>query len=150
MTTLTLAEARLGAGAAAGAIGGAARGGAFASGATRSAYALGSAGKTGGAAVAGGAAGVGRAAAGAAMSPLRRAAASMKESYRTGGRAAVSATGGTISGDAPTPSPSGPPAWAAAMKRRSEVTHAATVAAHTLRTGDGGGSGSAVNLSQKD
>lgn len=144
------ALARLGAGAAVGAIGGAARGGAFVGGATRSAYALGSAGRTGGAAVAGGAAGVGRAAAEAAMSPLRRAAASMKDSYQAGGRAAVSATGGTVSGGAPTPSPSGPPAWAAAMKRRSEVTHGATIAGHTLRSGDGGGSGSAVDLSQKD
>lgn len=146
------AMARLGAGAAAGAIGGTARGGAFAIGAAHSAYALGSAGKTGGAAVAGGAAGVGRAAAGAAMSPLRKAAASIKDSYRAGGRAAVSATGGTISGGAPSPTSSsdGPPAWAAAMKRRSEVTHGAAVAAHTLRSGDGGGSGSAVDLSQKD
>ena len=146
------AAARLGVGAAAGVIGGAARGGAFASGAASSAYALGSAGKTGGAAVAGGAAGVGRVAAGAAMSPLRKAAASLKDSYRSGGRAAVTATGGTISGGAssPAPSPDGPPAWTANMKRRSELTHGATVAAHTLRSGDGGGSGASVDLSQKD
>src|SRR5690606_31676006 len=146
------AAARLGAGAVAGAIGGAARGAAFTSGAASSAYALGSAGKTGAAAVAGGAGGVGKAAVGAAMSPLRRAAASLKDSYRSGGRAAVTATGGTISGDpsTPTPSPDGPPAWAAAMKRRQTMTHGATVAAHTLRSGDGGGSGASVDLSQKD
>jgi len=146
------AAARLGAGAAAGAIGGAARGSAFASGAASSAYALGSAGKTGAAAVAGGAGGVGRAAVGAAMSPLRKAAASLKDSYRSGGRAAVNATGGTITGGA-TPaasSPAGPPAWAAAMKQRQTMTHGATVAAHTLRGGDGGGGGASVDLSQKD
>jgi type IV secretion system protein TrbL len=146
------AAARLGAGAAASAIGGAARGSAFASGAASSAYALGSAGKTGAAAVAGGAAGVGQAAAGAAISPLRKAAASLKDSYRAGGRAAVTATRGTISGGA---SPSAPasddrPAWASAMKRRQTMTHGATIAAHTLRSGDGGGSGSSVDLHQKD
>jgi type IV secretion system protein TrbL len=146
------AAARIGAGAAASAIGGAAKGGAFASGAASSAYALGSAGKTGAAAVAGGAAGVGRGVAGAAMSPLRKAAASLKDSYRSGGRAAVTATGGTISGSAPSPtsSPDGHPAWAASMKRRQAMTHGATVAAHTLRSGDGGGSGASVDLSQKD
>ena len=129
----------------------AARGTAFAGGAANSAYALGSAGKTGGGAVAGGAAGVGRAAAGAAMSPLRKAAASVKDSYRAGARAAVSATGGTISGGAPSPSASdGSPAWASAMKSRQTMTHGATVAAHTLRSGDGGGGGASVDLSQKD
>ena len=146
------AAARLGAGAAASAIGGAARGSAFASGAASSAYALGSAGKTGAAAVAGGAAGVGQAAAGAAMSPLRKAAASLKDSYRSGGRAAVTATGGTIS-DGASPSASASddrPAWASAMKRRQTMTHGATIAAHTLRSGDGGGSGSSVDLHQKD
>lgn len=146
------AAARLGAGAAASAIGGAARGSAFASGAASSAYALGSAGKTGGAAVAGGATGVGQAAAGAAMSPLRKAAASLKDSYRSGGRAAVTATGGTIS-DGASPSASASddrPAWASAMKRRQTMTHGATIAAHTLRSGDGGGSGSSVDLHQKD
>ncbi|MBU7590305.1 MAG: P-type conjugative transfer protein TrbL, partial [Sphingopyxis terrae] len=146
------AAARLGAGAMAGAVGGAARGGAFASGAASSAYALGSAGKTGGAAIAGGAAGVGRAAAGAAMSPLRKTAASLKDSYRSGGRAAVTATGGTISGGtaASPSSSSGAPAWASAMKNRQTMTHGATVAAHTLRSGDGGGSGASVDVSQKD
>lgn len=145
------AAARLGAGAVVGAAGGAARGGAFASGAARSAYSLGSAGKSGGAAVLGGAAAVGKAAAGAAMSPLRKAAEALKDSYRSGGRAAVTATGGTIAGGTPSaPSPSDAPAWAAAMKNRQTMTHGATVAAHTLRSGDGSGSGASVDVSQKD
>ena len=146
------AAARLGAGAVAGAVGGAARGGAFASGAASGAYALGSTGKTGGAAVAGGAAGIGKVAVGAAVSPLRNAAASIKGSYRSGGRAAVTATGGTISGGAPSsaPSPDGPPTWAAAMKHRQTMSHGATVATHTLRSGDGGGGGASVDVSQKD
>jgi type IV secretion system protein TrbL len=147
------AAARLGVGAAAGAVGGAARGAAFTSGAANSAYALGSAGKTGAAAIAGGAGGVGQAAVGAAMSPLRKAAASLKDSYRSGGRAAVTATGGTISGGSSAPSPDAPagaPAWASAMKNRQTMTHGATIAAHTLRSGDGGGSGASVDISQKD
>jgi len=144
------AAARLGVGAAAGAVGGAARGAAFTSGAANSAYALGSAGKSGAAAVAGG---VGQAAVGAAMSPLRKAAASLKGSYRSGSRAAVTATGGTISGGAPSPSPEpsgGAPSWASAMKNRQTMTHGATIAAHTLRSGDGGGSGASIDVSQKD
>ncbi|MCG6116205.1 MAG: P-type conjugative transfer protein TrbL [Mesorhizobium sp.] len=148
------AAAKLGVGAAAGAVGGVARGGAYASGGASSAYALGSAGKSGSAAVAGGAAAVAKVAAGAAMSPLRKAAASLNDSYRSGGRAAVTAAGGTITGGTPTsPSSSSPtdaPDWAAAMKNRQTMTHGATVAAHTLRSGDGGGGGASVDVSQKD
>jgi type IV secretion system protein TrbL len=146
------AAATLGAGVAVGAVAGAARGTAFASGAANSAYALGSAGKSGGSALAGGAGAVGKAAVGAAMSPLRKAAASLKDSYRSGGRAAVTATGGTISGSAPSEpaAADGQPAWATAMKQRQSMTHGATIAAHTLRSGDGGGSGASIDLSQKD
>jgi type IV secretion system protein TrbL len=36
------------------------------------------------------------------------------------------------------------------MKRRQTMTHGATVAAHTLRSGDGGGSGASIDVSQKD
>ena len=141
------AAARLGAGALASAAGGTARGAAFASGAANSAYALGAA------AAAGGAAAVGRAAVGAGLSPLRNASSSLKDSYRSGGRAAVAATGGTISGGNPAPAPEasgGSPAWVAAMKRRQAMNQGATIAAHTLRSGDSGGSGASVDVSQKD
>lgn len=148
-----VAGAKLAGTAAASTVAGAARGGAFVSGGAAGAYALGSAGKTGAAAAAGGAAGVGRAAVGAAMSPLRRAAASVKDSYRAGNRAAVTATGGTITGG-PAPAgaaaTAGPPAWATAMKRRQAMSHGASVAAHTLRGGDGGGGGASVDLQNKD
>ncbi len=80
-----VAGARLAAGAAASTIAGAAKGSAFASGATAGAYSAGAVGKSGAASVAGGTAGVGKAAAGAAMSPLRKAAASLKQSYKAGG-----------------------------------------------------------------
>ena len=146
------AAARIGAGAAASVAGGTARRAAFTSGAASSAYALGSAGKSGGVAVAGGTAGVGKAAFGAATSPLRKAATSLKESYRSGGRAGATAVGATISGGATGggSSPDDQPAWAAAMKRRQTMTHGATVAAHTLRSGDGGGGGASVDVREKD
>ncbi|MBC3941116.1 P-type conjugative transfer protein TrbL [Sphingomonas albertensis] len=147
-----VAGAKLAAGAGASAFAGAATGGSRVAGAASGAYALGSAGKTGAGAVAGGMSAVGQAAGSAAMSPLRRAASAMRDSFRQGGRSALTGTGGTISGG-PAPdsrSPSGPPAWAKAMRQRQAVTHGATVAAHTLRGGDGGGSGAAVDVSQKD
>jgi type IV secretion system protein TrbL len=147
-----VAGAKLAAGAGASAVAGAASGGARAAGAASGAYALGSAGKTGAGAMAGGLSAVGQAAGSAAMSPLRRAASAMLDSFREGARSAVTGTGGTISGgSAASPSaPSGPPAWAQAMRRRQAVNHGATVAAHTLRGGDGGGAGAAVDVSQKD
>jgi type IV secretion system protein TrbL len=99
---------------------------------------------------------VGQAAVGAATSPLRKAADSMKSSFKDGARGAVTATGGTISGG--TPSASEPhastaseqPAWAKAMKNRQTMSHSATVAAHTLRSGDGGGAGSSVDVTEKE
>ncbi|HBP5915805.1 TPA: P-type conjugative transfer protein TrbL [Pseudomonas aeruginosa] len=42
------------------------------------------------------------------------------------------------------------PAWAKRMHRRQQITHAATTAAHTLRGGDGGGSGSGPSLRDSD
>lgn len=145
------AATRIAAGAAASTVAGIGRGGAFAAGGASGAYALGSAGKTGASAAAGGAAGVGRAALGAAMSPLRRAADSLKDSFSAGNRSSVTATGGTITPTARTPQTTAePPAWAEAMKRRQSMTHGATLAAHTLRGGDGGGGGASVNLQDKD
>ncbi|MDB5575392.1 MAG: conjugal transfer protein TrbL [Bradyrhizobium sp.] len=138
------AGARLAAGAAGAAVAGAAQGGVSAAGAASSAYRLGAAGKTGAASVAGGLGGVGKAAAGAAMSPLRRATQAVKQGFQGGA--------GAASGASPrdSASPAGPPAWAAAMKRRQAVAHGATLAAHTLRSGDGGGGGSSIDVSQKD
>jgi len=42
------------------------------------------------------------------------------------------------------------PAWAKRMHRRQQITHAATTAAHTLRGGDGGGSGQGPSLHDSD
>jgi type IV secretion system protein TrbL len=136
------AAAHMAAGAAGGAVAGAATGGAKLAGSTAGSYASGAAGRSGASGVAHGLGGVGKAAADAAASPLRRAADAMKQSF-TEGR--------TGSGDTSTPSaPIGQPAWATAMKRRQAVGHGVSVAAHTLRSGDGGGGGSAVDVSEKD
>lgn len=139
-------------GAGASVVAGAATAGARAAGAASGAYSLGSAGRSGAGGVAGGLGAVGQAAGAAATSPLRHAAEALRDNFQ-GARSAVTSTGGTISGGA-TPSndtgPAGPPAWAQAMRRRQTMTHGATVAAHTLRGGDGGGSGAAVDVSQKD
>ena len=104
--------------------------------------------------------GVGRPAGSAAMSPLRRASASVKSSFSDGARAGLGVTGGsssqgTIGGasvaDAAGPaSAGGPPAWAQQMHRRQALNHGTTMAAHAVRSGDSHGGGSSVNLSESD
>jgi len=146
------AGARLAGGAVAGTVAGAARGAASAAGTAQGAYALGSAGKSGAAAVAGGSRAVGQAATSAAASPLRSAAASLKDHYREGTRRAVTATGGTISGGttpAASGTPSAPPAWAGAMKSRQTIAHGATMASHTLKGGDSHGGGGGPDITDK-
>lgn len=139
-----------------------ARGGAGAAGAASSAYTLGS---MGGGGLAGGMAGVARAGAAAVASPLKkassRAAGEIQSSYAEGVKRGVAATGGTTSmgtvgGAAPelgssAPSTSdGPPAWAKRMRHSQAVSHGVRAAAHAVRSGDSHGSGSSVNLSERD
>lgn len=52
--------------------------------------------------------------------------------------------------NATTSTPANEPAWAQRMRRRQQIGHAATTAAHTLRGGDGGGSGSGPSLRDSD
>jgi len=135
------------------------RGGAAAAGATSAAYSLGSLGQSGAAGVAGGLGGVARAAGSAAASPLRRAAESVKSSFSAGAKAGFGATGGasslgTVAGDAgaaaSAPAAEGPPAWARRMRRGQAMSHGVTLAAHAIRSGDGHGGGSSINLSESD
>lgn len=137
------AAAGMAAGAAGGALAGAATGGAKLAGSTAASHAGGAAGRTGASGVAHGLGGVGKAAANAAASPLRRAADAMKQSF-TEGRT------GAGGGDAGETAKANQPAWARAMKQRQAVGHGVSVAAHTLRSGDGGGGGAAVDVSEKD
>jgi type IV secretion system protein TrbL len=149
------AGARLAGGAAASAIAGVAHGGAKATGGATMAYAMGSAGKSGASGVASGLGAVGHAAGGAALSPLRKSAEGLQQSFKSGARGAITATGGTITPGPSTPPPApepatGQPAWAKAIKDRQAIGHAASIAAHTLRSGDGGGAGSTIDVTPKD
>jgi type IV secretion system protein TrbL len=151
-----VAGAKLAGGAVASAASSVAHGTSRAAGGATTAYAMGSAGKSGAAAARSGMAAVGEAAVGTATSPLRKAGEGMKQSFREGGRAAITNTGGTItSGPNTPPSPAtdngaSPPAWAAAMKDRQTMASSATIAAHTLKAGDSSGAGASIDTSEKD
>ncbi|MBA4162967.1 MAG: P-type conjugative transfer protein TrbL, partial [Novosphingobium sp.] len=152
-----VAGAKLAGGAVASAAANVAQGTSRAAGGATMAYALGSAGKSGGAAVAGGARAIGEYAASAATSPLKKAGDGVKQSFREGSRDAITKTGGSITPGPNTPpsSPSeaadqGQPAWAKAMKDRQTISHGASIAAHTLKSGDSHGGGTSVDTSEKD
>ncbi|ESQ97700.1 hypothetical protein F753_19145 [Stutzerimonas chloritidismutans AW-1] len=112
---------------------------------------------TAGMAVAVGAAatGVGAAvAAGARMAPAAKLAAGMRSlkgrfagggGASSGGSAAALGNAHQVATDA-----KAQPAWAKRLQRRQQISHAATTFAHTLRGGDGGGSGSGPNLRDSD
>lgn len=139
-------------GMAAGAVGAGARGAASVAGGASTAYRLGSSAAGGGApGVAASLASVGKAGMSAAASPLRRTADSLKDSYQSGSRAAFTATGGKFSNtpDLPAPANDGPPAWAQRLKRQQAMHHGVATAAHVVRSGDHGGGGTSVSLSEK-
>ena len=150
-----VAGARLAGGAVASATSSVAHGTSRAAGGATMAYATGAAGRSGGAAVAGGMAAIGRAAGGVALSPLRQVADSAKADFREGARSAIGHMGGRIipaSGAAPQSSEpdSGPPAWAKSMKQRQTLGASASLAAHTVRSGDGHGAGASVDTREKE
>ncbi|SOE50442.1 P-type conjugative transfer protein TrbL [Orrella dioscoreae] len=72
----------------------------------------------------------------------------------SGGAAAAAsgaaAQGSAAEGDAPAAAGQKQPAWAKRLHRRQQMTHAATTTAHTLRGGDGGGSGQGPSLRDSD
>jgi type IV secretion system protein TrbL len=111
-----------GAGLAGGALAGAGRGGAAIVSGTSAAYRS------------GGLAGVAEAGGSAVMSPFRAAAA-----FAGSGQASEpTASTGT----------DGQPDWARRMKRAQTIRHGASAAGHAVRSGDHGGSGSSVDLSE--
>ncbi|MDW4497892.1 P-type conjugative transfer protein TrbL [Sulfitobacter sp. D35] len=132
------------------AAGAAARGGASVAGGASTAYRIGAAsGSTTAGKVAGGMTAVGQAGMNAAISPLKK---SLGASYRSGSRAAFTATGGQFSNSLsamPAPANDGPPAWARRMKRQQSLHHGFATAAHVVRSGDHGGGGTSVSLSEK-
>ena len=88
----------------------------------------------------------------AAMSPLRRAAASMRESFAAGGRAVTGGSAPAPARLAPAhpakPRRSGPPAWARRMKRNQTISHGVSAAHQAIRSGDHPSSGSGIDLSE--
>lgn len=128
----------------------------------RSAFQAGSAAAGGGAK--GAAAGLGNVAKTGAQAAGRRAASGasaagqkVADSFRAGWNGADAGAAGSsqaTAGEGADSAASAPkheqPAWAKRMHRRQQITHAATTAAHTLRGGDGGGSGQGPSLRDSD
>ncbi|HBP5015946.1 TPA: P-type conjugative transfer protein TrbL [Pseudomonas aeruginosa] len=126
----------------------------------RSVFQAGSAAAGGGAK--GAAAGLGNVAKTGAQAVGRRAASGasaagqkVADSFRAGWNgtdagAGAAGSGQAAAGEGADGAASAPkqeqPAWAKRMHRRQQITHAATTAAHTLRGGDGGGSGQGPSL----
>ncbi|ESX79393.1 P-type conjugative transfer protein TrbL [Mesorhizobium sp. LSHC414A00] len=142
----------------------AARGGAHLAGSSSTAFGLAAAtsGQSGAGSIAAGMAGVARAGAGAAVQPVKqamsRAASALSSSQQAGRSAAWTATGGeqpsgvaaagrASRGEAGAGSP---PEWANRMKRGQTMSHGASMAAHSVRSGDHGGGSMNVSLSQDD
>ncbi|PPT94138.1 P-type conjugative transfer protein TrbL [Xanthomonas arboricola pv. arracaciae] len=142
-----------------------ARAAASTAGSARSAFQAGSAAAGGGAkgAMAGlgnvaktGAQAAGQKAAAGARSLKDRTAAAFRADGAApasgGGAASTSAAaqGSAAEGDAPATAGQKQPAWAKRLHRRQQMTHASTTTAHTLRGGDGGGSGQGPSLRDSD
>lgn len=131
-----------------------------AAGSAKSAFQAGSAAAGGGAkgAMAGlgnvaktGAQSAGRAAASRASAAGQRMAAPFRAGWNgdAGASAGQAATNEAPAGAAAAQTPE-QPAWAKRLQRRQQLTHAATTTAHTLRGGDGGGSGQGPSLRDSD
>ena len=120
------------------------RGGASVAGGAVGAYGAGAAGRGMIAGVAAGSANVAKEGALAAISPLRRAAAAVKERFEAG----VAPGAGSPTGPVPDMAPR-EPAWAARMRRRQTAAHGASAASHALRSGDQPSGGTSVDLSEE-
>ena len=98
---------------------------------------------------AGGAMGVAQAAGSVAMSPLRRAAASLQESFASGERAVMRGNARPASGTGgASASSNSPPAWAQRMKRSQTINRGVSAADHAIRSGDRPSGGHQVDLSE--
>ncbi|OZI38153.1 P-type conjugative transfer protein TrbL [Bordetella genomosp. 10] len=102
-----------------------------------------------------GAQAAGRSAASGASGAAQKMTGSFRAGWNSteaGGGAASGAVGSgqAAAGEAASSQKQEQPAWAKRMHRRQQITHAATTAAHTLRGGDGGGSGQGPSLRGSD
>jgi type IV secretion system protein TrbL len=133
-----MGAARMGAAA----IGGVARGGAYAAGAASGGF---RAGASDGGGMTSGVAGAARTGATALASPLRQAASTLRARFAAGGSDAVTGFVPERGG-----SSDGPPAWARRMRRGQTMSHGVGLAAHALKSGDGGGAGASVSITEKN
>ena len=136
---------------------GATRGGASLVGASVGAYRAGAIGETGLSALSSGAGGMARAGVNrAVVNPARRAAADISARFTSGARAGFGASGGSLpsaagsaSADSAAAAEGGsPPAWARRMQRGQSVDRGISTAAHAIKSGDAGGAGASVDLSE--
>ena len=89
--------------------------------------------------------------AGARMAPgVVRMAAGGASSMKAAASGASSVMDSAASNTKYTTASGGQPAWARQLQRRQQLSHTATTVAHTLRGGDGGGSGSGPSLNDPD
>lgn len=140
----------------------AAKSGAAISGGTRMAYSMGktASGAGGLKGAAAGVSAVAQAGAGSVANAGRNAASKIttpfKQSYQSGGRGAVTATGGKISGGAAandvsnSGNPTGEPNWAKTARRGQNRRDAGMATMHAVRSGDGGGAGQGPQLKQDE
>lgn len=108
--------------------------------------------------VAAGVAGVGLAAgaAGGALAGAARGSASVVAAAsntasslpRTAGAMSSAVTQGQGAASSGSPSAGGPPMWATRMKRAQAMSHGASAATHSVRSGDHAGGGASVDLSE--
>ena len=137
------AAGAVGLGAAGGVAAAGVRGGASVAGGAVGAYRAGAAGKGAALGIAAGAGNVAKEGALAALSPLRRAAASVKERFEAG------VSGGAGSPTDASSAPASEPTWATRMRRRQTASHGASAASHALRSGDQPSSGTSPDLSEE-
>lgn len=89
--------------------------------------------------------------AGARMAPSAvRVAAGSASAMKSAASGASSVMDSAASNTKYTTASGGQPAWARQLQRRQQLSHTATTVAHTLRGGDGGGSGSGPSLNDPD
>jgi type IV secretion system protein TrbL len=79
---------------------------------------------------------------------LRAGAAAIGNAARASS-AAMSGSASPASAIASAAATSGPPAWARRLHRKQAVSHGVSAAAHAVRSGDHGGGGASVDLSEK-
>src|SRR6516165_1704257 len=79
---------------------------------------------------------------------LRAGAAAIGNAARATS-AAMSGSAATTSAIGSAAATSGPPAWARRLRREQAFTHGVSAAAHAVRSGDHGGGGASVDLSEK-